>query len=144
MSARILVVDDQPLNVKLLEAKLTAEYYDVVTAADGVEALEKAADVRPDIILLDVMMPGMNGYEVCKRLKNDPELDHTPVVMVTALDASRDRIRGIAARLGGEKFIVVMSDTDMDTAQAITARLCRDVEAECVRERDGGSGQPFP
>ena len=103
MSARILVVDDQPLNVKLLEAKLTAEYYDVVTAADGVEALEKAADVRPDIILLDVMMPGMNGYEVCKRLKNDPELDHIPVVMVTALDASRDRIRGIEA--GADDFL---------------------------------------
>ena len=103
MSARILVVDDQPLNVKLLEAKLTAEYYDVVTAADGVEALEKAADVRPDIILLDVMMPGMNGYEVCERLKNDPELDHIPVVMVTALDASRDRIRGIEA--GADDFL---------------------------------------
>ena len=103
MSARILVVDDQPLNVKLLEAKLTAEYYDVVTAADGVEALEKAADVRPDISLLDVMMPGMNGYEVCERLKNDPELDHIPVVMVTALDASRDRIRGIEA--GADDFL---------------------------------------
>ena len=103
MSARILVVDDQPLNVKLLEAKLTAEYYDVVTAADGIEALEIAGNVRPDIILLDVMMPGMDGYEVCKHLKDDPELSHIPVVMVTALDAAADRIRGIDA--GADDFL---------------------------------------
>lgn len=62
MTARILVVDDQPLNVKLLEAKLTAEYYDVITACNGEDALAKAAEVVPDIILLDVMMPGMDGY----------------------------------------------------------------------------------
>lgn len=103
MSARILVVDDQPLNVKLLEAKLTAEYYEVVTAECGVEALRKASEERPDIILLDVMMPGLNGYEVCQRLKADPELDHIPVVMVTALDASVDRIRGIDA--GADDFL---------------------------------------
>ena len=103
MSARILVVDDQPLNVKLLEAKLTAEYYNVVTAAGGVEALEKASDVCPDLILLDVMMPGMDGYEVCQRLKGDPELNHIPVVMVTALDAVADRIRGIDA--GADDFL---------------------------------------
>ena len=103
MSARILVVDDQPLNVKLLEAKLTAEYYNVVTAAGGVEALEKASDVCPDIILLDVMMPGMDGYEVCRRLKGDHELNHIPVVMVTALDAVADRIRGIDA--GADDFL---------------------------------------
>ena len=103
MSARILVVDDQPLNVKLLEAKLTAEYYDVVTAADGLEALEKTSEVRPDLILLDVMMPGLDGYEVCQRLKADPELSYIPVVMVTALDASSDRIRGIDA--GADDFL---------------------------------------
>ena len=103
MSARVLVVDDQPLNVKLLEAKLTAEYYDVVTAADGLEALRIAGDVRPDIILLDVMMPGIDGYEVCRRLKGDPELNHIPVVMVTALDAAADRIRGIDA--GADDFL---------------------------------------
>ena len=103
MSARVLVVDDQPLNVKLLEAKLTAEYYDVVTAADGLEALKVAGDVRPDIILLDVMMPGIDGYEVCRRLKGDPELNHIPVVMVTALDAAADRIRGIDA--GADDFL---------------------------------------
>ena len=103
MSARILVVDDQPLNVKLLEAKLAAEYYEVVTACDGLEALQKTSKVRPDLILLDVMMPGMDGYEVCKRLKDDPVLNYISVVMVTALDASEDRIRGIDA--GADDFL---------------------------------------
>ena len=103
MSARILVVDDQPLNVKLLESKLTAEYYDVVTAAGGIEALEKARSARPDIVLLDIMMLGMDGYEVCRRLKADPELSHVPVVMVTALGDPADRIRGIDA--GADDFL---------------------------------------
>ena len=103
MTARILVVDDQPLNVKLLEAKLTAEYYEVITAAGGAEALEKAAEVKPDIILLDVMMPGMDGYEVCQRLKADPGLSHIPVVMVTALGDPADRIRGID--VGADDFL---------------------------------------
>ena len=103
MTARILVVDDQPLNVKLLEAKLTAEYYEVVSATGGAEALEKAAEVQPDIILLDVMMPGMDGYQVCERLKADPELSHIPVVMVTALGDPADRIRGID--VGADDFL---------------------------------------
>ena len=103
MTARILVVDDQPLNVKLLEAKLTAEYYEVITAVGGAEALEKAAEVKPDIILLDVMMPGMDGYEVCQRLKADPGLSHIPVVMVTALGDPADRIRGID--VGADDFL---------------------------------------
>jgi two-component system cell cycle response regulator len=103
MTARILVVDDQPLNVKLLEAKLTAEYYDVITACDGVDALAKAAEVVPDIILLDVMMPGMDGYEVCEHIKINPALMHIPVVMVTALGDPEDRIRGIDA--GADDFL---------------------------------------
>lgn len=103
MSARILVVDDQPLNLKLLEAMLTAEYYNVLTAADGQEALEVTRDARPDIILLDVMMPGMDGYEVCRRIKDDPEINHIPIVMITALNTAADRIRGIEA--GADDFL---------------------------------------
>ncbi len=103
MTARILVVDDQPLNVKLLEAKLTAEYYDVITACNGEDALAKATEVVPDIILLDVMMPGMDGYEVCEHIKVDPALMHIPVVMVTALGDPADRIRGIDA--GADDFL---------------------------------------
>ncbi|CAN5353616.1 PleD family two-component system response regulator [soil metagenome] len=103
MTARILVVDDVPANVRLLEAKLTIEYYDVVSCHDGATALVLAAAEKPDIILLDVMMPGMDGFEVCKRLKADPETRHIPVVLVTALDGRQDRIRGLEA--GADDFL---------------------------------------
>ena len=103
MSARVLVVDDIAPNVKLLEAKLTGEYYDVVTAMSGQEALEKAKETRPDLVLLDVMMPGMDGFEVCSRLKSDPELSHIPVVMVTALTDSEDRVKGLES--GADDFL---------------------------------------
>lgn len=93
MTARILVVDDVEPNVRLLEAKLTLEYYEVLTAGDGATALQIAADERPDIILLDVMMPGMDGFETCRRLKADPVTRHIPVVLVTALDGREDKIR---------------------------------------------------
>jgi len=103
MSARILVVDDIAANVKLLEAKLSAEYYIVLTATNGFEALEVAKAEQPDLILLDVMMPKMDGFEACKRLKADPSLSHIPVVMITALDQASDRIRGLEA--GADDFL---------------------------------------
>lgn len=103
MSARILVVDDQAANVRLLEARLQAEYFDVCTAADGFEAIEVAGTEQPDLILLDVMMPGMDGYETCSRLKADRNTRHIPVVMVTALDQREDRIRGLEA--GADEFL---------------------------------------
>jgi len=95
MSARILVVDDILPNVKLLEAKLISEYYDVITATNGEEALVRVKDDSPDLILLDVMMPGMDGFEVCRRIKEDPETSHIPVVMVTALTDVQDRVKGL-------------------------------------------------
>ena len=103
MSARVLVVDDIPVNVKLLEAKLLVEYYEVVTAKDGPTALDVVKRESPDIVLLDVMMPGMDGYEVCGRIKNDPETAHIPVVMVTALSEVSDRVRGLEA--GADDFL---------------------------------------
>ncbi|MCB1531857.1 MAG: PleD family two-component system response regulator [Alphaproteobacteria bacterium] len=103
MSARILVVDDILPNVKLLEAKLTSEYYDVITASNGQEALDKAAQESPDIILLDVMMPGMDGFEVCTRIKGNPSLSHIPVVMVTALTDTQDKVRGLES--GADDFL---------------------------------------
>ena len=103
MSARVLVVDDIPVNVKLLEAKLLVEYYEVVTASDGASALQVVQAQRPDIILLDVMMPGMDGYEVCRRLKADEATAHIPVVMVTALNEVSDRVRGLEA--GADDFL---------------------------------------
>lgn len=103
MTARILVVDDLEPNVKLLEAKLSAEYFDVITAMNGPDAIEAARAEQPDIVLLDVMMPGMDGYEVCRRLKADPETSHIPVVMVTALDQQSDRVAGLEA--GADDFL---------------------------------------
>ncbi len=103
MTARVLVVDDLEPNVKLLEAKLRAEYFDVLGAYSGEEAIELAAKEKPDIILLDVMMPGMDGFETCRRLKSDPETMHIPVVMVTALDQQADRVTGLEA--GADDFL---------------------------------------
>jgi two-component system cell cycle response regulator len=103
MTARILVVDDIPANVKLLEARLVAEYFDVITASDGYQALA-ICDTRPvDIILLDIMMPGIDGFEVCERLKANPKTAHIPVIMVTALDQPSDRVRGLKA--GADDFL---------------------------------------
>jgi two-component system cell cycle response regulator len=103
MSARILVVDDILPNVKLLEAKLSAEYYDVLTATNGPDALKKVASESPDLVLLDVMMPGMDGFEVCTKIKQDPALAHIPVVMVTALTDPQDKVRGLES--GADDFL---------------------------------------
>ena len=103
MSARILVVDDIETNRRLLEARLTAEYFDVLMAQDGPTCLDLARSEKPDVILLDIMMPGMDGFETCRRLKADPETRHIPVVMVTALDQRADRIRGLEA--GADEFL---------------------------------------
>ena len=103
MTARILVVDDIRTNIKVLEAKLTSEYYEVITASSGAEALTAAAVQKPDLILLDVMMPGMDGFEVCRRLKADPETAHVPVIMVTALGDPEDRVQGLSA--GADDFL---------------------------------------
>ena len=108
MTARVLVVDDIPANVKLLEARLTAEYFDVVTATNGFDALELCRNDKIDVVLLDVMMPGMDGFEVCQRLKADPLTAHIPVVMVTALDQVSDRIRGLDA--GADDFLTKPAD----------------------------------
>jgi two-component system cell cycle response regulator len=103
MTARILVVDDVPANVKLLEARLLAEYFEVVPAFNGAEALDICENGRIDVVLLDVMMPDMDGFEVCRRLKSDPATQHVPVVMVTALDQVSDRVRGLEA--GADDFL---------------------------------------
>ena len=103
MTARVLVVDDVPANVRLLEARLSAEYFDVTTAHSGVEALAACERAECDIVLLDVMMPDMDGFEVCRRLKNNPATHHIPVVMVTALDQPSDRVTGLQA--GADDFL---------------------------------------
>ncbi len=103
MTARVLVVDDVPANVKLLEARLSAEYFDVTTASNGIEALALCERAECDIILLDVMMPELDGFEVCRKIKSNPLTHHIPVVMVTALDQPSDRVRGLEA--GADDFL---------------------------------------
>ena len=103
MSARVLVVDDIAANVRLLEAKLAAEYFEVMTASSGKEALALIEKQTPDIVLLDVMMPELDGFEVCKRIRANPRTRFLPVVMVTALSDQADRVRGLEA--GADDFL---------------------------------------
>jgi two-component system, cell cycle response regulator len=103
MTARVLVVDDLLPNIKLLEVRLTAEYFDVRTATNGTDAVAICERGDCDIVLLDVMMPGMDGFEVCRHLKNSPLTAHLPVVMVTALDQPADRLKGLEA--GADDFL---------------------------------------
>ncbi len=103
MTARVLVVDDIIANVKLLEARLSAEYFEVLTALSGKEALDVLAAERVDVVLLDVMMPGMDGFEVCRRIKSATRTMHIPVIMVTALDQPSDKVQGLEA--GADDFL---------------------------------------
>jgi two-component system cell cycle response regulator len=103
MTARVLVVDDIMANVKLLEARLSAEYFEVLTAFGGQEALDVCGRERVDVVLLDVMMPGMDGFEACRRIKANPATQHVPVIMVTALDQPSDKIQGLDA--GADDFL---------------------------------------
>jgi two-component system, cell cycle response regulator len=116
MTARVLVVDDVPANVRLLEARLSAEYFDVVTAMSGQEALAICERAECDLVLLDVMMPDMDGFEVCRRLKSSSATHHIPVVMVTALDQPSDKVRGLEA--GADDFL-----TKPIPELALTARV---------------------
>ncbi|MFH1068922.1 MAG: HD domain-containing phosphohydrolase [Candidatus Glassbacteria bacterium] len=146
VSGKILVVDDQPLNVELLEADLLEYGYEVVTAYDGVTALEKVTRDLPDLILLDVMMPGMDGFEVCRRLKGNQETVLVPIVMITALSEKADRIKGIEA--GVDDFLTKPYDRqelqarvksllrvkhytdELERAEAVIASLALGVEAK--------------
>jgi len=102
-AARILVVDDTPANVKLLSGLLGSRGYEVETAADGEAALAAIAQRRPDLVLLDVMMPGLSGYDVCRRIRAEPATALLPVVMCTSLDPQQERVNGIEA--GADDFL---------------------------------------
>jgi two-component system cell cycle response regulator len=103
MSARVLVVDDIEQNRKLLQDKLKNEYFHVITAVDGQDAIDKALAEEPDVILMDVMMPRLNGVEACRQIKMDSRTEHIPIVLVTALNEREDRLRGLGA--GADDFL---------------------------------------
>jgi two-component system cell cycle response regulator len=133
MSARILVVDDILPNVKLLEAKLTNEYYDVITAMSGAEALEKLESEGADMVLLDVMMPEMDGFECCRRIKDNPKTAHIPVVMVTALTDVSDRVNGLEA--GADDFLTKpVNDTALMARVRSLVRLKMTIDEWRARE----------
>ncbi|MEE2952078.1 MAG: PleD family two-component system response regulator [Pseudomonadota bacterium] len=103
MSGRVLIVDDNPINLRLLEARLSAEYFDIVSATSGEDALRLCQSESFDLVLSDVMMPRMDGFELCARIKSDPQTQHLPVVLITALDHPSDRVRGLEA--GADDFL---------------------------------------
>jgi two-component system, cell cycle response regulator len=144
MSARVLVVDDVPANVKLLEARLSAEYFDVVTAASGADALKICERAECDVVLLDVMMPDMDGFEVCQRLKSNPATHHIPVVMVTALDQPSDRVKGLQS--GADDFLTKpVSDVALIARVRSLARLkmmTDELRMRAVTSRDIGIESP--
>jgi two-component system cell cycle response regulator len=122
MTARVLVVDDIQANVKLLDARLSAEYFEVLAAYSGREAIDILARERVDVVLLDVMMPGMDGFEACRRIKTDPKTQHIPVVMVTALDQPSDKVQGLDA--GADDFLTKpVDDVALITRVKNLARL---------------------
>ncbi len=100
---RILIVDDTPANVHILQARLAAHGYDIVTASDGEEALAAVPAANPDLILLDVMMPKLDGFEVCRRLRGDPSIPFIPIIMVTAKSDPKDIVAGLEA--GGDEYL---------------------------------------
>lgn len=136
MTGLILVVDDVPANVKLLEAKLSNEYYDVITAKDGFECIEHTKAKKPDLILLDVMMPGIDGFETCRRLKEDPDVSHIPVVMVTALSEPSDRVAGLEA--GADDFITKpINDTALFARVRSLVRIKVLIDELRLRDKSG-------
>ena len=99
----ILIVDDNPTNLDILQARLAAHNYEILTAKDGEAGLAMAKEKKPDLILLDIMMPKMDGIEVCRRLRADPSLPFMPIIMVTAKADSRDVVAGLEA--GGDEYL---------------------------------------
>ncbi|MGD2131865.1 MAG: PleD family two-component system response regulator [Maricaulaceae bacterium] len=136
MAGRILVADDHEPNRRLLQARLETEYFDVVTANDGVEAIEATKTHSPDLILMDVMMPRMDGYEATRIIKQDPAHSHVPIVMVTALDQPEDRVRGLEA--GADDFLTKPIDDVILFARVRSLLRLKSVMDELRSRRQSG------
>ncbi len=145
MSARVLIVDDLFPNVKLLETKLGLEYFDTLAAMNGPDAIAICEKGLCDLVLLDVMMPGMDGFEVCRHLKSNPVTAHIPVVMVTALDQPSDRLKGLDA--GADDFLTKpVDDTALFTRVRSLVRLkavTDELRQRALATRAFGIGDPL-
>jgi len=133
MSARVLVVDDIEQNRKLLSDKLKNEYFHVITAVDGEDGVEKALAEEPDVILMDIMMPKLNGIDACRKLKNDPRTEHSPIVLVTALNEREDRLRGLGA--GADDFLT-KPVSDLHLLSRVRALTKYKMVADELRKRE--------
>ncbi len=123
-ASKVLIIDDEPIARESLEALLLGENYDLHFAGSGAEGLRKAGALRPDAILLDVMMPGMDGFEVCQRLRADSELEQVAIIMITALDDRSSRLAGL--RAGADEFLSKPFDSvELKTRLQTIARLGR-------------------
>jgi len=125
---QILIVDDNPENLDILQARLASHGYEILTARDGEEALATAREKRPDLILLDIMMPKLDGIEVCRRLKADPALPFTPIIMVTARADSQDIVRGLEA--GSDEYLTKPVDQ-----AALVARIKSMLRIKALHDR---------
>jgi two-component system response regulator VicR len=133
MGKRILVVDDEPNIVEILRFNLQREGYEVIAAYDGPEGLEKARAERPDLILLDVMLPGMDGFHVCEELRKTDRL--TPIIMLTAREEERDRVMGL--ELGADDYVVKPF-----SVRELLARVGTNIRRQAVlSEESPGSGE---
>jgi putative two-component system response regulator len=146
LTATILIADDQAPNRELLEALLTADGFKVIQAADGEQALEELAKNQVDLVLLDVMMPRLNGFEVCERMKSNPDTDLIPAILVTSLADKEDRIRGIQS--GADDFLtrpvdraqllarvrsllkLKMRTDELERAESVLFTLARSIEGK--------------
>src|SRR6266566_4483574 len=132
MTARVLVVDDVELNVKLLEAKLSSEYFEVIVADNGPVALELAETEMPDLILLDVMMPVMDGYEVCRRLKANSDTQNIPVIFLTGQTGTEEETRGFA--VGAVDYIHKPFSEAVVKARVHTHLMLREAHEQIARQ----------
>jgi class 3 adenylate cyclase/CheY-like chemotaxis protein len=124
---RILLVDDNPANLDILETRLAIHGYELLTATDGEEALAAAREATPDLIVLDVMMPKLDGIEVCRRLKEDPTLPYMPIILVTAKADSKDIVAGLDA--GGDEYLTKPVDQ-----AALVARVRSILRAKALHD----------
>ena len=124
----ILMVDDNPANLQVLQATLDGRGYRLLAARDGARALSIAANASPDLILLDIMMPAMDGFEVCRRLKSDPGTDDIPVIFLSALEETEDKVRGL--ELGAVDYI-----TKPFQPQEILARVNTHLTLRCLQRQ---------